>query len=322
MAKLSNKNLPRDVFLYLLSIITMVVSAVSLGVLLFQYINIYFPDLISDPYFSKSNYFSAIRSALAALLVVFPVYVWAAWFLKKDIYNFPEKRELKVRKWLLYLTLFVAALVIIGDLVALIYNFLEGELSTRFMLKILSILFIAGSVFAYYFHELKEKENQWPWVKSYIWFVLSAVIVAAIAGFWVAGSPQSQRLVRFDERRVSDLQWIQGEIINYWQRKEQLPASIDSLRNDISGFIPPRDPETGSPYEYMVLDLLRFQLCAVFSTSDIDRNSKSGNERLTVPKPVAAELNYNWQHPSGRQCFEREIDPDFYPPLNKITPKI
>src|SRR3989338_10696126 len=267
MAKLSNKNLPRDVFLYLLSIITMVVSAVSLGVLLFQYINIYFPDLISDPYFSKSNYFSAIRSALAALLVVFPVYVWAAWFLKKDIYNFPEKREIKIRKWLLYLTLFVAALVIIGDLIVLIQSFLNGELTLRFILKILSIIFIAGSVFGYYYYELKEKEQTDKIRKSFTWLIISAVAVTIVAGFWIAGSPQSQRLVRFDERRIMDLQLIQGEIINYWQNKSKLPVSSEDLRNDISGFMAPNDPETGQPYEYRVSGELQFQLCGVFSTS-------------------------------------------------------
>src|SRR3989344_9353400 len=129
---MKTQNLPRDVFLYLLSIISLVATAVSLGVLLFQYINVYFPDVIVDPYFSPSNYYSQIRSALAALVVFFPVYFWVSRFLRKDIEENPEKRDLKIRKWLLYLTVFVAALVVIGDLVVLINTFLEGELTIRF----------------------------------------------------------------------------------------------------------------------------------------------------------------------------------------------
>ena len=139
---ITNKNQPRDVFLYLLSIISLVASTIGIGILLFQYINVYFPDVISDPYFSPSNYYGTIRSALAALIVFFPVYLWVSRFLKKDIDENPEKRELKIRKWLLYLTLFVASLTIIGDLIALIYNFLNGELTLRFVYKILSIFFI------------------------------------------------------------------------------------------------------------------------------------------------------------------------------------
>ena len=152
----TNKNLPRDVFLYLLSIVTLVVSAISFGILVFQYINVYFPDLLTDYYLSPSSYYGSIRQALAALIVIFPVYVWVSRFLKKDIDENPEKRELKIRKWLLYLTVFVAALVIIGDLVTLINTFLNGELTARFILKVLTIFFIAGSVFSYYFSELRE----------------------------------------------------------------------------------------------------------------------------------------------------------------------
>src|SRR3989344_80612 len=142
----TNKNLPRDVFLYLLSIGTLIASATYFGVLVFQYINVYFPDLINDYYFSASNYYGTIRQALATLIVIFPAYIWVSVFLKKDIQENPEKRDLKIRKWLLYLTVFVAALVVIGDLVALIDTFLEGELTTRFILKVLAIIFIAGSV--------------------------------------------------------------------------------------------------------------------------------------------------------------------------------
>src|SRR5438132_4874360 len=43
-------------------------------------------------------------------------------------------------KWLIYLTLFVAALIIIGDLVSLIYNFLGGDVTIKFVLKALSVL--------------------------------------------------------------------------------------------------------------------------------------------------------------------------------------
>ena len=46
----ATRNLPRDVFLYLLGIITLVGVAVSFGIVIFQVINVYIPDVISDPY--------------------------------------------------------------------------------------------------------------------------------------------------------------------------------------------------------------------------------------------------------------------------------
>src|SRR3989344_375369 len=182
-----NKNLPRDVFLYLLSIITLIASAISFGILVFQYINVYFPDLLNDYYFSPSNYYGTIRQALATLIVIFPVYIWVTRFLKKDVDENPEKRDLKIRKWLLYLTVFVAALVIIGDLVTLINTFLNGELTTRFILKVLAIIFIAGSVFSHYYFELRElrakPKRGLDGMSVYAWTVIVVVVVAIVFGF-------------------------------------------------------------------------------------------------------------------------------------------
>ena len=57
-----------------------------------------------------------------------------------------------------YMTLFVAAGVIIGDVVTLIYNLLGGEITIRFMLKVLVVAFIAGSVFWYYLPDIRREE--------------------------------------------------------------------------------------------------------------------------------------------------------------------
>ncbi|MDP3792277.1 MAG: DUF5671 domain-containing protein [bacterium] len=315
-------NLPRDVFLHLLAIITLVVSAVSFGIIIFECININFPDVVSDQYFSRSGYLSSMRSALATLVIVFPVFLWVSWFLGKDVDKNPEKKDLKIRKWLLYFTLFVAALVIIGDLVALIRSFLEGELSQRFILKVFSILFIAGSVFVHYLSELRD--NKYPFIKIFDWAVVLIVVIVVGLGFFVAGTPQSQRLVRLDERRVSDLQNIQWQIVNYWQRKEVLPETLDDLTDPIGGFVLPVDPETGEQYEYSAMGELRFSLCANFSTSSNGADSRikfeSTRPMPVVPaaiygKPHPDDSNNLWSHDMGRACFERVIDPDLYPPV-------
>ncbi|OGN33837.1 MAG: hypothetical protein A3F98_02075, partial [Candidatus Yanofskybacteria bacterium RIFCSPLOWO2_12_FULL_41_8] len=234
------KTFPRDVFMYLLSIITLVTIAVAFGILLYQYIDIKFPDLLTEGYYwSKSASFDSVRNSMAVLMVVFPVFIWVSWFLRKDLKKNPEKRELKIRRWLLYLTLFLASLVIIGDLVALLINFLNGELTNRFVLKVLVVFFIAGSIFAHYFSELKDKAFSWMGIFDKALIILVAVGVAA--GFWIAGSPAQQRAIRFDERRVSDLSNIQYQVLNYWQRKQVLPQNTQQLNDSISGFVSPKD---------------------------------------------------------------------------------
>lgn len=152
-------------------------------------------------------------------------------------------------------------------------------------------------------------------MKYFTYIVILVVAAAIVAGFFVVGSPKDERLRRFDERRVEDLQNIQSQIIYYWQRKEQLPASLEMLRDDLGGFQVPKDPETGSPYEYKIKGPLSFALCANFvRPSDYGTD----NSRWYVPAPAYPESKpysepSNWQHGTGYVCFERTIDKDLYP---------
>ena len=313
-----SKNMPRDTFLYLLAIITLVVVAVGFGMAVFNYIDFYFPDPATDYYRTVSSYESSIRQAMAMLIVVFPVFLWVSRFLRNDVGFHPEKRELKIRKWLLYLTLFAAALVIIGDFVTVVNNFLTGELTTRFILKALTIFFISGSAFYYYLAQLREKTVKWLDVFS--WIIVAVVILAVGWGFAVIGSPFQQRDKRLDERRAQDLQTIQSNIVYYWERKESLPLILSDLEDPISGFMVPSDPQTREKYEYIIIKGadIKFQLCAVFSRSDIGKVGDSN----TMPKPAEPAVprgGYyaydNWQHEAGRYCFDRMIDPELYPKI-------
>lgn len=309
-----SKTFPRDVFLYLLSIIALVTVAVAFGILLYQYIDLKYPDLLTDgSYWSKTSTLSSVRNSMAVLIVVFPVFIWVSWFLRKDMAKHSEKRDLKIRRWLLYLTLFAAGLVIIGDLVALLLNFLNGELTIRFALKVVTVLFIASSVLAHYSSELRDKPFSWMGIFDKVLIVL--VGASIVAGFWIAGSPAQQRAIRFDEQRVSDLSTIQYQIIDYWQRKKSLPQSTSDLTNNISGFVAPKDPESGTDYGYNVKGALSFELCATFATSN---SEESFGKNRAVPAPIYYDSTpSNWAHDQGMTCFERTIDPDLYPPLDK-----
>lgn len=306
---------PREVFMHLLAIITLYISAISFGTLLFSYVDRFFPDPLIEYY--PRGVPGAIRWAIASLIIVFPAYAWLSWVVRRDEAAEPARRELKVRKWLLYFTLFAAGAVIIGDLVALIYNFLGGDLTARFIFKILAVLFIAGLVFAYYLWNLRTNipALRHPTMRWFAIGVITIVGAATIGGFFLIGSPFQARLVRFDEIRIQHLQEIQWQIVSYWQRKDRLPDTVDQLRDDISGFVPPRDPETGMAYEYRVISPLQFELCAAFKTEGSERGSAGVPQPAfetpaAVPKPPPERES--WSHGTGRVCFERTIDPELY----------
>jgi len=141
------------------------------------------------------------------------------------------------------------------------------------------------------------------------------VFIAIIGGFFIVGSPTTQRDRRFDEVRVSNLQQIQSELINYWANKNKLPANLDSLNNSISGFAVPKDPQDNRAYEYIVTNSLAFQLCANFKTEGDSSNIGSG-----MVQPMIYPYNQNWNHRIGRTCFERTIDPQLYKNPKLLTP--
>lgn len=310
------KSGPKDVFLNLLVTVTLYASVVGLLVLLFQYINIGFPDQLEAGYWAYSSAYDKIRWATSVVFVMFGVYLFLSWNMEKSYKANPALRDLKSRKWLVYLTIFASAITLIVDLITLIYRFMNGDLTMRIGLKVLAILVVAGATFAYYYWDSKRlsaEQSKLP--KTLAWIAGVIVIVTIVAGFFIAGSPAEQRKRRFDEQRVNDLSMIQSEVINFWQRKRELPQSLEALQNDLTGFRAPVDPETRIAYEYLVTEPLKFKLCAKFGTETTGQGSDAKTRALT--HPIYGPYDQNWNHDVGHVCFDRTIDPSLYPQIEE-----
>lgn len=146
----------REAFIYLVLFLCLYISAFSFGKLLFDFINHWVPDALQQYGYSDV---SGVRMSVASLIVAFPLYLWLTWLMLSEIRRDSEKKSSKIRKWLTYITLFVAAGVIIGDLITLLFNLLGGELTLRFLLKVLTVLLIAGLIFGYYLWDLRKEEK-------------------------------------------------------------------------------------------------------------------------------------------------------------------
>lgn len=304
---------PKDFFLQIGTILTLYITIVSLLNLLFEMINIKFPEALD---YYVDPYSTALRLSVASLLIVFPTHLFLMRLLSNDFKVNPEKRELGVRKWLVFLTLFIAGATIIVDLIVLINTFLGGEITTRFILKVLSVLVVIGGVFGYYIYDLRGKiEAGSTMYKGFIWASIFVVVGSIIGGYLVVGSPTSQRMKRLDAERVGALQNIQMQIVSYWQQKESLPSNLVELNNPISGFTVPTDPETRAQYEYRATGARSFSLCANFSLPTPVRASGQSDAYMPIEKGF---VNENWNHGSGRTCFDRTIDPELYPPKSEM----
>ncbi len=305
----SLKVTPKDFFLWAGAMIALYSSIFAFIALLFQYINYAFPDPLA--YYYSDPFSGGIRFAMATLIVMVPVAILLMRYIRKDIQDVPAKEDLWIRRWVLVLTVFIAGFASVGDLITLINYFLGGDITTRFILKVLVLLLVAGGVFLHFLADLRGYWIAHPGRARIVGYAMGIVVLAALfSGFLIMGSPTQVRLYRFDSQKISDLQTIQYQITNYYQQKVVLPTTLAEVEDPLSGWTLPKDPQ-GGVYRYEKTGDLSFKLCATFNAETQKLQSD-----VTVPALYGGESE-NWQHGAGETCFDRTIDPDRYPPYEK-----
>jgi hypothetical protein len=330
-----------DVFLYLGIAIALITSVTSILQVLFTAINRKFPDILNySTYVDVSQ--SDVRFAIASLVVMFPIYVGLSWYVANDIKKFLYKQDIPVRKIMIYCTLFITILTLIGTLVSVIYTYLGGELSVRFGLKALAIFVVALSLFAYYYYSLKRDYSKPSSVPALITVLATVVVIGTIVwSISIIGSPAQMRAKKIDSTRLSDISRIQQEVFNRVQMTDKLPTTLTELDNAFQGYQVPVDPVTKEVYGYRIIQQpvvkmnyttnrkelttsAVFQLCATFDTvRAIDSRgqtlpSKGGDFSATDAFYSVSNYYYEgdqspfWNHEAGETCFKRIITPEMY----------
>jgi hypothetical protein len=139
-----------EAFFHLLAFTAMYTAAISLIFLFFTYIEFAFPDPVDrTSMYVVESALSGVRASLAALMISFPLFLCVWWFLLREVRRSPEKAKGEVRRWLAFLTLFVGAVTIMGDVITAVYYLVEGDLTVRFLLKVLALFIITGALFLY-----------------------------------------------------------------------------------------------------------------------------------------------------------------------------
>src|SRR5438128_2154359 len=103
----------KDFVINLGAIVALYTVSISLLDLLFTVINSAFPETTGNYYY---GYSASISWPVATLIIFFPVFVLLMWLMEKSYLAEPEKRNLGVKRWLTYITLFIAGLAMAIDL--------------------------------------------------------------------------------------------------------------------------------------------------------------------------------------------------------------
>ncbi len=335
-----------DIFIYLGIGIALVTSVTNLLQVVFSAIDRRFVDLLSSYSYVDASQ-SDVRFAIASLVVMFPIYVGLSWYTASDIKKFLYKQDIPVRKIMIYCTLFVTVLTLIGTLVSVIYTYLGGEISVRFGLKAVSVFVVALALFGYYYYSLRRDYSKETYIPTLI-TLLATVFVLSVA-IWsvsVIGTPSEMRAKKIDSTRLSDISRIQQEVFNRVQMTDKLPVSLSELDNAFQGYQVPVDPITKEVYGYRIvqqpvvkMDYVTnkktlstsaiFELCATFDTvRKLDARGQSIVSTPVIKDGIgiggqdifysAANYYYEgdqspfWNHDIGETCFKRIISPDMY----------
>jgi len=301
----AKKSSTAEIVVNFFSFILLGISATSLGILLYGVINYYFVDVLNSLNGYKASSSEGIHYAISSLVISFPLYFLAMKFWFKRFENDEGKQESLLTKWITYLVLLVSAITVLGDLIAVIYSMLQGEITVRFFLKALTIFIIAGGVFSFYF--LERKKIQYKKYVSRNTFKIFAntasviILIAIIGGFMASGSPKTERQRTFDNERENDLASLASCIGQYGQEYKSLPDSLEDLMKDSSYSYCAsnlKDPETKEYYEYRVVTKSEkigqvtkgeFELCANFNMSSAE--------------DIYSAANTKWsEHNAGRSC--------------------
>lgn len=285
-------------------------AVISFVFLVFNYIDYAWPNALS--YLPNNPYDTNIGFEMASIIVFLPIYMLLSWLIRRDIARDASRKDIWVRRWALILTLFIAGATMAGDLVTLLASFFGGEeLTFAFLLKVLVLFLVAAVAFMHFIADYWGYWDQYPSRRRSVCWGVGILALAGIAiGFVMFGTPAAARQYRYDEQRTSDLQSIQSQITYFYQQKRVLPGTLSQLEDPVLGFSVPTDPETGKAYEYRTTAKLSFELCAAFDRASL------GQEAAQPARPNGT-MQDSWQHGAGHTCYQRTIDPAFFPPSPK-----
>lgn len=297
----------REAFVYLVLFVTLYLTAFSIGSLWFSFIDRWFPDALFTNYYSSDA--SGIRQACATLLITAPLFFGLSFRVRQRLAQHPDERQSGVRKWLTYLTLFVAASIIIGTLIGLVMNVLSGELTWRFFLKATTVLVITGVGFGYYLWDLRQDEvpltrSVQTRVRIFVSLLLLLTTGTLASGLYLSGSPAHERTRRLDEQRTQTLDRLTYAIDNYTTLQNHLPTTTADIWQErtFSDTELPILVQRLPDFSYQIQTSSTYQLCTSFALPSED--TITGQTVPVVPKPVGVA---NWSHHAGLNCFALDV---------------
>ncbi len=292
---MTKNNSPKFAFWYLLSLVALVFVAFSVGAIIFQIINKYVADVVTNVYESRVS-MELLKFAISALIVATPLYFWMQSLISKSLKSGELDKEMGVRKWLTYFILLVAAVVVLGYLIAVINSLLDGEVKTKFVLKTLTVIAIAAVVFSFYFYDIKREnvtQGKDKLIITYLFGSIIIIVASLVFAFLVIESPKEARNRKIDLQAIDNFNAINVAVDNYYVANKKLPENLQmllALDNNVLLEAQLVNPLSKKNIEYKPASDIQYDLCTDFLTDSIQN-----------------EYRTQWKYKVGYDCITMTV---------------
>lgn len=225
--------------------------------LLLGLITLWMPE-VGDRF--SSSGLRGLRWSMAALIIFTPVFLWLH---QKNAHNSaanPASKYGGVRRWLTAVAIFAAAMTLLCDAIYLIYRFLDGDLTTRFITKSSAVALLSLVVIQYFRQDRQNQESVSKLDRLFAtWSATGLAVLVLALSFWSVGGPAQGQMEHRDRLRVSDMRML-SEGIRFCEvtRDKDLPEMLDPMSCARS---PQRLTGFASQVTYKKLSANQFQLC-------------------------------------------------------------
>jgi len=297
---MTNKQNAKYAFYYLLSLVALIFTTVSVGMIVYSIIDKTVPDALNT---YISNYDGQLKFAISALIIATPIFYILSGLIFKGLRKEEMEKDSGVRRWLTYLILLVSSLIILGVFIGVINNFLSGELTSRFILKAITIFILSAGVFSFYFYDIKREDlvRKDLVVRLFFFISLALVLIAFIAAFFFVESPKTARARRLDQILTNNISGLESSVNTYYDKNKKLPENIEALKAEKNIYLDAAsltDPETRQAIVYQKLNDKEFQLCATFRLDSAQENNDRTMGAVSYPSYKGDK-----SHAAGYQCI-------------------
>ena len=273
-----NHQSPKYSFYYLLSLVALIFTAISAGLILFGIIDDSFKDAWAFNAYRDSD--GQYKFAISALLIAAPTYYLTVYLINQGLKKLELAIDSSLRRWLTYLILFVSALIILGVFIGIVNNFLSGALTISFMLKLFSVLLIAGIIFSYYFWDIKRSNFSQKTLVQRLYAIISIILLSIvfITAWFFVELPADARARRLDDSLMNNIYQLENAVNSYYAENERLPETLEELQADSRFTVNDYyllDQENGKQIEYKKEGETDFSFCAEFrrANNDVDNSN-------------------------------------------------